>query len=65
MSFLRADDGNAKDGKEAADLFKKAGVNLSGPLIFTCNSGVMAAYLLAAAVNADCEGAVSVYDGAW
>lgn len=65
MSSLKDEDGFIRDKKEVLVIFKKAGVNLSEPLIFTCNSGVMASYLLAAAESADCTGAISVYDGAW
>jgi thiosulfate/3-mercaptopyruvate sulfurtransferase len=65
MSSLKDEDGFIRDKRAVTDIFKKAGVNLSEPLICTCNSGVMASYLLAAAESTECKGTISVYDGAW
>ena len=58
-------DGFIRDKSEVSAIFKKAGVNMDAPMIFSCNSGVMASFLLAAAQSTKCNGSISVYDGAW
>lgn len=58
-------DGFVRDKSEITAIFKKAGVNMDAPMIFSCGSGVMATYLLAAVQSTKCEGSISVYDGAW
>lgn len=58
-------DGFIRDKSEISAIFKKAGVNLDAPMIFSCGSGVMASFLLAAAQSTKCNGSISVYDGAW
>ncbi len=64
MSSLTVD-GYVRDGSEISEIFKKAGVNMSNRMIFSCNSGVMASFLMAAAESVKSNGSVSVYDGSW
>jgi thiosulfate/3-mercaptopyruvate sulfurtransferase len=46
------------------EIFRSAGVNLSGPLVTTCGSGVSAAVLALALARAG-RPDVAVYDGSW
>jgi len=58
-------DGFIRDKSEIRAIFKKAGVNMDAAMIFSCNSGVMASFLLAAAQSTKCKGEISLYDGSW
>jgi thiosulfate/3-mercaptopyruvate sulfurtransferase len=57
-------DGTMKDGDELRAAFQAAGVDLDGPMLTTCGSGVSAALLALALARLGRED-VAVYDGSW
>jgi thiosulfate/3-mercaptopyruvate sulfurtransferase len=61
---LVAEDGTLKSATELRNAFQNAGVDLAGPIVTTCGSGVSAA-LLALALARLGRGDVAVYDGSW
>ena len=58
-------DGSVKSVDEIKAIFGAAGVDLSKPMLFSCNSGIKATVAFAAASQAGATGALSVYDGSW
>ncbi|THD62980.1 3-mercaptopyruvate sulfurtransferase [Phenylobacterium sp.] len=57
-------DGTMKDGAALKAAFQAAGVDLDGPIVTTCGSGVSAALLTLALARLGRED-VAVYDGSW
>jgi len=57
-------DGTMKDGEALKAAFQAAGVDLDGPIVTTCGSGVSAALLALALARLGRED-VAVYDGSW
>ncbi|HZZ67007.1 MAG TPA: 3-mercaptopyruvate sulfurtransferase [Phenylobacterium sp.] len=57
-------DGTLKTGDELRAAFQAAGVDLDGPMVTTCGSGVSAALLALALARLGRED-VAVYDGSW
>jgi thiosulfate/3-mercaptopyruvate sulfurtransferase len=57
-------DGTMKDGEALRAAFQAAGVDLDGPIVTTCGSGVSAALLALALARLGRED-VAVYDGSW
>lgn len=57
-------DGTMKTGDELRAAFRGAGLDLDGPIVTTCGSGVSAALLALALARLGRED-VSVYDGSW
>jgi thiosulfate/3-mercaptopyruvate sulfurtransferase len=58
------EDGRLVAADRVREIFRSAGVDLSGPLITTCGSGVSAAVLALALARAG-RTDVAVYDGSW
>lgn len=57
-------DGTMKSTDDVGAAFAEAGVDLAGPIVTTCGSGVTAAGLAFALARLGCED-VAVYDGSW
>jgi thiosulfate/3-mercaptopyruvate sulfurtransferase len=57
-------DGQLKDAKALEEVFSKNGVDLDGPILTTCGSGVTAA-ILALAVEESGRPLPRLYDGSW
>jgi thiosulfate/3-mercaptopyruvate sulfurtransferase len=58
------EDGRLVAADQVREIFLSAGVDLSGPLVTTCGSGVSAAVLALALARAG-RPDVAVYDGSW
>jgi thiosulfate/3-mercaptopyruvate sulfurtransferase len=63
-SALIAEDGTLKPAAELRTAFEAGGVNLAGPIVTTCGSGVSAASLALAMARLGLD-RVAVYDGSW
>mgnify|MGYP000241412026 CR=1 FL=1 len=50
--------------EERAEIFKKAGVDLSKDIVVSCNSGITASVVYASLKDI-ATGKVSLYDGSW
>lgn len=61
--FFR-EDGTYKSGEQIRDLFEEAGIDLSRPVVTTCNSGMTAAILYFALHLAGTNN-TALYDGSW
>ncbi|KAG9469475.1 3-mercaptopyruvate sulfurtransferase [Eleutherodactylus coqui] len=62
-SFL-TQDGSEKSPEELRSLFQEKGIDLSGPLVATCGSGVTACHIALAAFLCGKED-TAIYDGSW
>ena len=58
-------DGCIKSAGELRELFESKGVDVSKPMVFTCNRGVTATLAYACAVKAGFTGQLHVYNGSW
>jgi thiosulfate/3-mercaptopyruvate sulfurtransferase len=63
-SEILAPDGTVKGAEQLKDIFEKAGVDLTRPIITTCGSGITAAMLSLALARIG-KDRVPVYDGSW
>ena len=63
-SDLIAPDGTMKSATQLAEIFDKAGVDISKPIITTCGSGITAAILALGLARLGKERA-AIYDGSW
>ena len=58
-------DGTTKNADEIKSVFTNYHVDLSKPMVFSCNSGIKATAVFSAAMQAGATGKLSVYDGSW
>lgn len=60
-----ADDGSLKGKEELAEMFAKKKVDLTRPMVFSCNAGIMANVGLQAAKKAGATAPTLLYDGSY
>jgi len=58
-------DGTMKSAEEIRQIYEAAGIDLSQPVVFSCNSGIKASVGYNAALHAGATGKMSLYDGSW
>lgn len=59
------EDNTVKSREQMEIMFREKGVDPDKPMAFSCGGGIMAAYSLNAATNANFGGAMYLYDGSW
>ena len=59
------EDGTFKGATELKDMFTEKYVDLTRPIVFTCENGTLATVGKAAAVKAGATGQTWLYDGSW
>ena len=59
------DNGTIKTDDQIRTLFEQAGVDVTKPMVFTCNSGIKATIAINAAQQIGAKTDSSVFDGSW
>ena len=62
---LQHADGSIKSDEEIRAVFAAKNVDLTKPIVFSCNSGVRATLALSAAQQVGATGQLAVFDGSW